>query len=105
MHSQPLSPLNPPEIQSDKHLNWCELNGSSRSLALVNTALQSNKPLLVVATGSLMAQQLEAELQFFAKGKELPIFYFPDWETLPYDLFSPHHAIISSINYPFFSGQ
>lgn len=95
MHSQPLSPLNPPQIQLDKHQNWCGLAGASRSLALVQTACLSDKPLLIVTTGSLMAQQLEAELQFFAQGKELPIYYFPDWETLPYDLFSPHQDIIS----------
>ena len=95
MPSQPLSPFSPPQIQSEKHQNWCGLEGASRSLALVQTAQQSNKPMLVVTTGSLMAQQLEAELQFFAQGKELPIFYFPDWETLPYDLFSPHQDIIS----------
>ncbi|MBV1914803.1 MAG: transcription-repair coupling factor [Pseudomonadales bacterium] len=95
MQSQPLSPFNPPQIQPDKHQNWCGLTGASRSLALVQTACQSDQPLLVITTGSLMAQQLEAELQFFAQGKELPIFYLPDWETLPYDLFSPHQDIIS----------
>ncbi|MGY8830475.1 MAG: transcription-repair coupling factor, partial [Pseudomonadales bacterium] len=26
---------------------------------------------------------------------ELPVLHFPDWETLPYDLFSPHQDIIS----------
>ena len=95
MHSSLLSPFSPPQIQLEKHQNWCGLEGASRSLALIQTACQGNKPLLVVTTGSLMAQQLETELQFFAKGKDLPIFYFPDWETLPYDLFSPHQDIIS----------
>src|SRR5690606_25555399 len=34
------------------------------------------------------------ELRFFC-GPELYIEQFPDWETLPYDLFSPHPDIVS----------
>jgi transcription-repair coupling factor (superfamily II helicase) len=39
------------------------------------------------------AQRLEVELAFFAP--ELRIAVFPDWETLPYDGFSPHQDLIS----------
>ena len=38
-------------------------------------------------------QRLEGELSFFAP--ELRIAVFPDWETLPYDTFSPHQDLIS----------
>ncbi len=38
-------------------------------------------------------QRLEDELTFFAP--ELRIAVFPDWETLPYDTFSPHQDLIS----------
>ncbi len=38
-------------------------------------------------------QRLEGELAFFAP--ELRIAVFPDWETLPYDTFSPHQDLIS----------
>ncbi|MBC7957889.1 MAG: transcription-repair coupling factor, partial [Cytophagales bacterium] len=38
-------------------------------------------------------QRLEGELQFFAP--ELRVAVFPDWETLPYDTFSPHQDLIS----------
>ena len=38
-------------------------------------------------------QRLEAELPFFAP--ELRVAVFPDWETLPYDTFSPHQDLIS----------
>ncbi|CAM3864399.1 transcription-repair coupling factor [Roseateles saccharophilus] len=38
-------------------------------------------------------QRLEDELKFFAP--ELKIAVFPDWETLPYDSFSPHQDLIS----------
>src|SRR5690606_32280429 len=32
-------------------------------------------------------------LRFF--GADLPVAQFPDWETLPYDTFSPHQDIVS----------
>ncbi len=38
-------------------------------------------------------QRLEGELAFFAP--ELRVAVFPDWETLPYDNFSPHQDLIS----------
>ncbi|WP_395137375.1 transcription-repair coupling factor [Schlegelella aquatica] len=39
------------------------------------------------------AQRLQDELSFFAP--ELRCAVFPDWETLPYDTFSPHQDLIS----------
>ncbi|WP_372610710.1 transcription-repair coupling factor, partial [Halomonas sp.] len=44
-------------------------------------------------TDTAQAQRLENDLQFFAR---LPVMPFPDWETLPYDSFSPHQDIVSS---------
>ena len=38
--------------------------------------------------------RLERELPFFLQEK-LPVNYFPDWEVLPYDTFSPLAEIIS----------
>jgi transcription-repair coupling factor (superfamily II helicase) len=38
-------------------------------------------------------QRLELELAFFAPGLRIAV--FPDWETLPYDTFSPHQDLIS----------
>ena len=40
------------------------------------------------------ADQLEAEIRFFA-GPDLPVLHFVEWETLPWDSFSPHQDIIS----------
>ena len=39
------------------------------------------------------AQRLIDEIAFFAP--ELRCALFPDWETLPYDTFSPHQDLIS----------
>ena len=49
---------------------------------------------VVVADGARELERLSAELRFFA-GDELNLLTFPDWEVLPYDLFSPHPDITS----------
>jgi len=49
--------------------------------------------LFVVAASPLEAQRLVDELPWFAP--QLRVRLFPDWETLPYDGFSPHQDLIS----------
>ena len=66
------------------------LAGSSDALAL---AQFSGKPLVVVTSNALEAQRLLEEIPFFAPG--LRVHLLPDWETLPYDHFSPHQDLIS----------
>ncbi len=70
------------------------LIGASAALAALEVAKESNRPVLVLATDPRHADQLEAEIRFFA-GDELPVSHFVEWETLPYDSFSPHQDIIS----------
>jgi transcription-repair coupling factor (superfamily II helicase) len=68
------------------------LLGSSASLLISQIAQQT--PLMVITPDSFTAQRLLEEVQFYAP-PSLPILSFPDWETLPYDRFSPHQEIIS----------
>ena len=49
---------------------------------------------MVVTADHQTAHRLEAELEFYLGGAA-GLLRFPDWETLPYDLFSPHQDIIS----------
>lgn len=49
--------------------------------------------LVAVTRDSHTAHALQAELAVFAP--ELPVLPFPDWETLPYDLFGPQPDIVS----------
>jgi transcription-repair coupling factor (superfamily II helicase) len=66
------------------------------SLALSRVIAQSPRPILIVTPDTLTAHRLEYELQFFQPLQtDLPLISFPDWETLPYDHFSPHQDIIS----------
>ena len=50
---------------------------------------------MVITPDSLGTKRLEDELRFFASSETLPILVFPDWETLPYDRFSPYQDIVS----------
>ncbi len=68
--------------------------GSSDSLAICEIANNYQGLLVVVVTNTPESQRVEQELQFFSAG-QLTILSLPDWETLPYDLFSPHQDIIS----------
>ena len=49
---------------------------------------------MVVVSDAPAAQRLETEMRFFGRGDGGAL-NFPDWETLPYDVFSPHQDIVS----------
>ena len=70
------------------------LHGSARGLAIASLAQQADAPVFVITADSQTAHRLEAELGFYLDGGTA-ILRFPDWETLPYDLFSPHQDIVS----------
>ncbi|RDI97964.1 transcription-repair coupling factor [Dyella solisilvae] len=72
---------------------WTSPHGSSRAL-LVAEAARSHQGLLVAVTRDTQrSHALEDELRVYAGS--LPVLHFPDWETLPYDVFSPHPDIVS----------
>jgi transcription-repair coupling factor (superfamily II helicase) len=73
--------------------HWGNLPGAAQSLAIAEAASAAKRFTLLLTADSQSAERLEQELKFFAP--ELPVLHFPDWETLPYDLFSPHQDIIS----------
>src|SRR5574340_1681899 len=79
---------------SSKHPRprYTRLHGSSDALALAQYAAR-HAPLAVIAANALEAQRLLEEIPFFAPG--LRVHLLPDWETLPYDHFSPHQDLVS----------
>ncbi len=89
-----LSPFTPeqPERAAERRF-WGNLHGTSQSLAIANAARQHQGLTLVITRDSTSALQLEEELGFFSG--DLTTLLFPDWETLPYDVFSPHQDIVS----------
>lgn len=72
------------------------VHDSAAGLVISQAALQHDHPTLVITKSSDSAARLEAEIRFYAQGSTLEILAFPDWETLPYDSFSPHQDIIST---------
>ena len=53
----------------------------------------SKAPLVIFTENAFTAQRLLEEIVWFAP--DLSVHLFPDWETLPYDHFSPHPDLIS----------
>jgi len=51
-------------------------------------------PVLAIARDNLAAHQLESDLRTLLAGSGVEVVAFPDWETLPYDRFSPHPEIV-----------
>ena len=68
------------------------LAGSGDALALARLA-QAERPLAVIAATAQDGQRLLEEIAWFAPA--LRVCLLPDWETLPYDQFSPHHDLVS----------
>jgi transcription-repair coupling factor (superfamily II helicase) len=90
------SPFNPPLPESPaERLLWGRLQGAAAALAIASAARQAAGPLLVVVPDMAAANRLHAELPFFLSDPEIPVWRFPDWETLPYDLFSPLPELVS----------
>jgi len=77
-----------------KRVQWRGLTGAAAGLYLARGAAELGQPLLVIARDASEMSRLEDELRFFA-GDGVPVLSFPDYETLPYDQFSPHADIIS----------
>ena len=75
-------------------VRWHQLYGSAAALALAEAAAAERRLYVLIADGARELERLTAELRFFA-GAALPLLRLPDWEVLPYDLFSPHPDIIS----------
>lgn len=79
----------PPPGQSQRYTN---LAGSSDALALAQLAAGGQR-LVVITETAHEAQRLRDEIPCF--NPALSVHLFPDWETLPYDQFSPHQDLVS----------
>jgi transcription-repair coupling factor (superfamily II helicase) len=69
-----------------------ESSGSADSLWLARAA-RRGPPLLILAASAQDAERMREEMAWL--DKELRVFRLPDWETLPYDQFSPHPDLVS----------
>ena len=75
---------------------WQGLNGSAESLALVQAAIRAEGPILLICDTNESVGRYLRELSYLSSElNAYKVFALPDWETLPYDSFSPHQDIIS----------
>ncbi|MCF6251744.1 MAG: transcription-repair coupling factor [Methylococcaceae bacterium] len=86
------SPVIPTDIR--KPLFWAGLKGCGDSLAIASAIKNENRLFVIVTPDNQTALRLEHELSFFL-ADDYSILHFPNWETLPYDVFSPLPEIIS----------
>jgi len=87
--------LQPPLPGRGEKITWTGLAGDSLPLAIANAVSCSSGPLVMIAADMQSAELLHEQYEYFAAADSAPVITFPDWETLPYDSFSPHPDIIS----------
>ncbi|MBT6026518.1 MAG: DEAD/DEAH box helicase, partial [Porticoccaceae bacterium] len=85
-----------PSLKPGDKCLWGGLPSSGRALAVVEAALKYSGLTLIITDTAQQASTQSRALEFFAAQQNLSIFTFPDWEILPYDIFSPHQDIISA---------
>jgi transcription-repair coupling factor (superfamily II helicase) len=88
----------PPIPAKGQRLSWSNLSGCADALAVSELADQHDGLIVVVTHDSASADRWHEAVEFFRADSESPpweCLQFPDWETLPYDAFSPHQDIIS----------
>ena len=86
----------PPPLAPGKRFALPLPPGSADALLLARLSQQradGRHPIVIVTAEPFDAQRLADELVFFAP--KLRSAVFPDWETLPYDTFSPHQDLVS----------
>ena len=86
-----------PQRPGDK-IQWGNANGTAGVLAIAELACQLSSSSVVIAQNMTEADRLEQDLEELLKGvpNAPQLVHFSDWETLPYDTFSPHQDIISA---------
>ena len=82
------------ELRAGRRTAYGQLVGASTALLAAELASRLDTLLLVLAEDPRHADQLEAEIRYFA-GDSVDVLHFVEWETLPWDSFSPHQDIIS----------
>ncbi|MEG0051704.1 MAG: transcription-repair coupling factor [Comamonas sp.] len=85
-----------PKLIPGKRFNLPRPTGSADALLLAKLGereKQAGRVTAIVTADAADAHRLMEEMAFF--GPDLRCALFPDWETLPYDSFSPHQDLIS----------
>ncbi len=85
-----------PDLSNTKRFNLSRPPGSGDAAllaALIDKEVAVGRRVAIFTADAFDAQRLIDELPFFSP--DIRCVLFPDWETLPYDNFSPHQDLIS----------
>ncbi|MEE9446439.1 MAG: DEAD/DEAH box helicase, partial [Arenicellales bacterium] len=96
--TKPLQPTLP--NTPERPIRWGNLYGAGLALAITEASAAHHSPIVVALSNPRQLQVLAHEINFFLSEADNPeqnsAQLFPDWETLAYDIFSPHQEIISA---------
>ena len=88
--------LSVPTVAAGARLALARPPGSGDALLIAQLSARARahgQLVLVACADALDAQRLADEITFF--DSQLAVRQFPDWETLPYDILSPHQDLVS----------
>ena len=91
-----LTSMQLPDLTNTKRFNLSKPPGSADAAllaTLIDKEVNAGRRVAIFTADAFDAQRLIDELPFFSPGIRCVL--FPDWETLPYDNFSPHQDLIS----------
>jgi len=86
----------PPQPTSKDRLRWASLQPGATAMAIAKLVDGRDDPIVLVTADTAEAERLEDAIVFFIGAAQAnTVLRIPDWETLPYDRFSPHQDLIS----------
>ncbi|WP_280522770.1 transcription-repair coupling factor [Paraferrimonas haliotis] len=89
----PVVNQSPKETLMKRQLNG--VIGASQAIFALEQAQQHSGVTVLLTQDAPSAIQLHQELRYLSEPSQLTVRLFPDRETLPYDVFSPHQDIVS----------
>ena len=78
---------------TDNQSDWAALSSTAQALAIAENAVNYGGITLVITATTAEASILRRAITFFLQNSEVDTKVFPDWETLAYDIFSPHQDL------------
>ena len=89
----PIFEMPVPTVEGSGSIHWGQLYGSAQGLAVSDVLAKHHGSVCVITASAAAADRLERELNFFAP--ENGARRFSDYETLPYDAFSPPQDLLA----------
>ncbi|WP_017347090.1 transcription-repair coupling factor [Pantoea sp. A4] len=80
-------------VKPGDHRQLGELIGAAHAVECASITERHTGPVVLITPDMQTALRLQDEIRQFT---DLTVNHLPDWETLPYDSFSPHQDIISA---------